>query len=421
MTPIAELENMRSRRAELVTQMRAILDTARGEDRQLTAEERQEYGRMEGAFSAVSEQVEMEEAQAAREGRISRGALDRGAVLNPVLETVENEDVEAAEAIAQIFSSDEYVKAHREYMRRGQEMTPASRAVLERAKTEAAAYNVTTDGQGGYTVPETWRAQLIETRTQFGVLRQLATVFRTATGEPIHIPKVVDAQVADDLDEVETYTESEDTFGEVIFGAYKKGVRVKISEELINDSLFDMSTFISRRAGRAISLKEGVLFAKGAGGGNVTGVTVAAAVGVTTAGATAVTADELLSVVHSVSPPYRTSAQWVTHDSTLLAISKLVDDFNNYLWQPGLKAGDPDMIRGYPVYIDPFYDTIAAAKVIATFGDHSEYWIRDSGPVISQRLNELYAETGQVGFRFAERIDGNLVDAGAVKSLKTHA
>jgi HK97 family phage major capsid protein len=405
---------MRSRRAELVTQMRAILDTARGEDRDLTAEDKQSYTKAEADFKSLDEKVELEESQAAREGRLAHKAV----IVNPATAA----DDDADESFWALFQTPEYNAAFTEYMRRtANGMSPDSRSVLDRVQMQAAAFNVATDGQGGYTVPENWRNQLVEARTQYGVLRQLATIIQTAGGEPLHIPKVTDAQVATLTAEAAGYTESEDTFDEAILNAYKYGVIVKISEELLNDSLFDMAPFISRRAGRAIALKEGAAFATGDGSSKPNGITVAATVGITSASATALTSDELLDFVHSVAPPYRPGAQWVMHDSTLLAIAKLVDDFNNYVWQPGLKAGDPDMIRGYPVYIDPFYDTIAAAKVVATFGDHSGYYIRECGPVVSQRLVELYAANGQVGFRFAERVDGDLVDTAAVKSLKTHA
>jgi HK97 family phage major capsid protein len=417
-TPIHEIENLRSERAEAVMAMRAILDAARAENRGLTAEERQEHNRHQAEFVDLQSRIEDEEGLAAAEGRLSTAG---NVALRNASEAAQAEDDEFD--AWSLFATPEYRRAHREYMLRGaQNMSPDNRAVLEQVRTEAAAYNIATPADGGYTVPETWRTSLVEVRTQFGVLRQLATVIQTSGGNPLHFPIVVDAQVATTTAEAAPYTESEDTFGEKILGAYKQGVLVKISDELMQDSLFNMDAFISRRAGRALSLKEGALFAKGTGGGAaVEGITVGASVGFTTASATAITADELLRTIHSVSPPYRPGSQWVMHDSTLLAVALLVDDFNNYVWQPGLQAGDPDRIRGYQVYIDPFYDTIAAAKVIATFGDHSGYFIRDAGPVLSLRLNELYAESGQVGFRFSERIDGALIDTAAVKSLKTHA
>lgn len=420
-TPIHEIENLRSQRAEAVTAMRAILDSARAENRGLTAEERQESDRHNAQFVELNTRIEDEERLAAAEGRLTTAS-------STVLRNVSEAAATAAESGDEfdpmsLFSSAEYRRAHRDYMLRGNaNMSSENRAILEGVRTEAAAYNIATPADGGYTVPETWRTSLTEVRTQFGVLRQLATVIQTSGGNPLHFPIVVDGQVATTTAEAAGYTESEDTFGEKILNAYKQGVLVKISDELMQDSLFNMDAFISRRAGRALSLKEGALFAKGTGSGSaVEGITVGASVGITTASATAVTADELLQTIHSVSPPYRPGSQWVMHDSTLLAIALLVDDFNNYVWQPGLQAGDPDRIRGYQVYIDPFYDTIAAAKVVATFGDHSSYFIRDAGPVQSLRLNELYAANGQVGFRFSERVDGALIDTAGVKSLKTHA
>src|SRR5690242_16877066 len=125
-TPIHELENMRSRRAELVTQMRAILDTARGESRELNAEETQNYDRLEHDFQSLHGQIEREESLAATEGR-----LERRVIVNPVASEEDGED----EGFWALFDSPDYSVAFTDYMRRtANGMSPDNRAVLDRVQ-----------------------------------------------------------------------------------------------------------------------------------------------------------------------------------------------------------------------------------------------------------------------------------------------
>ena len=417
--PVFDIENDRAERKRLFDEMRGVLKTARGENRDLTAEEAQTYDRMEEEFRSVTARVERFERFNELDNELTAGEVRGRQTDDGSGDDSGDDDGEGATLIASI-STNEYRSAFERVMRRPRAARPEDLALLEEVR---AAFQVGTPSEGGYTVPETWRRQLIETRTQFGVLRQLATILTTSSGELIHIPKVVDAQTAAAVAEEGAYTESEDTFDEVTLSAYKYGVLVKISEELLEDSMFDMGSFITRRAGRALGLKEGEQYAKGDGTGDPSGITVAVTGGKTLAATNAVTAPEILDWIHSVSPPYRPGSQFVMHDNTVLAIAKLEDANDQWLWQPGLQAGEPDRIRGYPVFIDPHYDDLTAgvSKVVGTFGDHSAYYIREVGAPFVQRLNELYAVNGQVGFRFRIRIDGDLTDTAAVKWLKTAA
>ena len=137
----------------------------------------------------------------------------------------------------------------------------------------------------------------------------------------------------------------------------------------------------------------------------------------TAASATAITADELIDLFYSLKAPYRRNAAWVLNDSTIKAIRKLKDNQGQYLWQPSLTAGAPDLLLGKPVRTSAYMPAIAAdAKTIA-FGDFSYYWIADRQGRSFKRLNELYAATGQVGFLASQRVDGKLILPEAIKVL----
>ena len=92
-------------------------------------------------------------------------------------------------------------------------------------------------------------------------------------------------------------------------------------------------------------------------------------------------------------------------------------DNGDYLWQPSLTVGAPDMLLGRPVYTSAYMPTIGAGAKTILFGDLGYYWVADREGRSFKRLNELYAATGQVGFLASERVDGKLILPEAVKVL----
>ena len=143
--------------------------------------------------------------------------------------------------------------------------------------------------------------------------------------------------------------------------------------------------------------------------------------GVTAASATAITADELISLVYSLKAPYRSKAKFLMNDATVAAIRKLKDLNGVYVWQPALTAGEPDRLLGYPLYTSPKVPTMAAGARAIAFGDFSCYWIADRAGRTIKRLNELYATNGQVGFTCTERVDGTLILSEGIKILDMKA
>src|SRR5699024_2524513 len=187
-------------------------------------------------------------------------------------------------------------------------------------------------------------------------------VIQTSSGDR-KIPVVASKGTASWIDEEGAYTESDDSFAQVSIGAYKLGTLIKVSEELLNDSVFDLESYIARELARRIGTKEEEAFFTGDGTGKPLGILAAsggAETGVTAASATAVTADELMDLFYSLKSPYRKNAVWILNDSTIKAIRKLKDNNGQYLWQPSLVAGTPDTILGRPVKTSTYMPAIAA-------------------------------------------------------------
>ena len=244
-------------------------------------------------------------------------------------------------------------------------------------------------------------------------------MIQTSSGDR-KIPVVASKGTASWIDEEGAYTESDDSFAQVSIGAYKLGTMIKVSEELLNDSVFDLESYIAREFARRIGTKEEEAFFTGDGTGKPLGILAAsggAETGVTAASATAVTADELMDLFYSLKSPYRKNAVWILNDSTIKAIRKLKDNNGQYLWQPSLVAGTPDTILGRPVKTSAYMPAIAAGAKTIAFGDFSYYWIADRQGRSFKRLNELYAANGQVGFLGSQRVDGKMILPEAVKVL----
>ena len=89
-----------------------------------------------------------------------------------------------------------------------------------------------------------------------------------------------------------------------------------------------------------------------------------------------------------------------------------------YLWQPALQAGQPDKLLGFDLVTSPYAPTMAAGALPIAFGDFNNYWIGDRMGRTVQRLNELYATNGQIGFVATERVDGKVILPEGIQLLQ---
>lgn len=400
------IEEMRAKRAELHAQMQDVLSRTT-EDGGLSAEDAQEFDSREAEFDALTDTIKRTEKVA------SYTAPDARSVANPDAEvrTVAGVEPELRELPQ---NAPEYRAALTAYLRGGG---------LDGVSAEQrVALNTAVDGQGGFLVPEDWDTSFIEALTYYGSMWDAADVIQTTTGAPLHIAGVDDltpqagtGQNPLLVAEAGAFTQSEDTYNEIILNAYKYGHIVKVSDELLVDSMFDIDSHIRNRAARAVALRTGELFVTADGTNKPRGIIPAATLGKTFAANNAIAADELFDVYYSVPRPYRAGASWLVNDSTVKALRKIKDADNQYLWQPGLQAGQPDLLLGRPVLDDPFVPAIGANATSMVFGDLSGYWIRRVGTASIKVLNELYAGNGQVGYRVDVRVDGDLVEPYGVR------
>lgn len=253
------------------------------------------------------------------------------------------------------------------------------------------------------------------------LMRNAAQVIRTSGGNPIDFPRTSAFSQATIVGEAQPISESDPAWDKVTLGAYKYAFMVKLSSEMLDDQTFDLIGFLARQGGRALGTGMGAHFISGDGSGKPRGVSNATA-GKVLAGQ-AVTADELLDVYHSVIEPYRGGAVWGLNDSTVLAVRKLKDANDQYIWQPGLQAGQPDRLLGKPVFTDPAFGELddGLSTTVGAFGDLSGYLVRMAGALRIERSDDFAFDTDQVTFRFLQRADGDIVDTEGIRTIETAA
>lgn len=393
---------LREKRAKVWEGAKAFLETHRNENGTLSAEDDAAYTRMEQEITDLGREVARLERQEALDAELNKP------VAKPLTERPETANV-----------ADEPGRKSKAYRTNFWNAMRTKAPGMEIRN----ALQIGTDSEGGYLCPDDFEHTLIDGLKEENIFRQLAHVIQTTSGEHI-IPVVASHGSASWLDEEASYTESDEAFGQITLGANKLGTMIKVSEELLNDSAFDLENYLAAEFARRIGNAEEEAFITGNGTKKPLGILAAtggAGTGVTTAGASAITADEVISLYHSLGVPYRKKAVWLLNDTTVQYLRKLKDGNGVYLWQPSLTAGTPDMLLGRPVLVSRYMPEIAAGNKTIAFGDLSYYWIADRQGRSFRRLDELYAVTGQVGFRGSERVDGKLILPEAVKVMAQHA
>lgn len=398
---MSKIQELREKRAKVWETAKAFLDSKRDSDGLISAENTAIYEKMEADVVNLGKEIERLERQAALDLELSK-PTSSAIKTKPNSNTGEEKTGRA---------SDEYRNAFWKAMRNKNSFDVSN------------ALQIGTDSEGGYLVPDEFERTLIEALQEENIFRQLANIIITSSGDK-KIPVVATKGSASWVEEEGAIPESDDAFNQVSIGAYKLATMIRVSEELLNDSVFNLENYIAKEFARRIGSKEEEAFLIGDGTGKPTGIfnaTGGGTLGVTALSATAIALDDVMDLYYSLKSPYRKNAVFVMNDSTVKAIRKLKDGNGQYLWQPSVTAGQPDTILNRPLKTSVYVPTIEATAKTIAFGDFGYYWVADRQGRSFQRLNELYAATGQVGFKATQRVDGKLILPEAIKVLQMKA
>lgn len=412
MSTIIELRNKRN---TLWEQTKAFLEEHRNENGLVEADAVEQYNKMAADVQALGEEIQRLEDQMAMDAKLAQ-ATSAPVHADPKMGQ--------KKGTVRATATEEYSKAFWDMMRGSN--TPEVRDAL----------SVGVDQNGGYTVPDEFHRQLIQGLEENNIFRRLAKTITTQSGTRT-IPIAMDNGSASWIEEGAAIQESDLSFSTETLSAYKLGCMIKVSNELLHDSAFDIASYIAQRFGVRFGNAEEEAFINGTGPSSnpqttpsmPTGIltSVTASSGNTTANAQTVHFDNIFKLYYSLKSPYRNKAAFLCNETLLLQLMLIKDKNDNYIWKPSLDIAKPDTILGRPIYTSSYMPAITGnattdkGKKVLLFGDFNYYWIADRTSRTFKRLNELYAVTDQVGFIGTQRVDGKLIlpEAMQVMALGT--
>jgi len=420
---MADIKTLREQMARIATEARSKLnEVTDSTDEARAAEIEREFDAAMAEHDRLSKLVERHEQVEAIEARAKEVDISK----RPVPANAEGRGVDTGKAIA-------YREAFYELIRNGgiDGLDPEVRGVLRAGvqNVESRIQVTGTNSAGGYTVPVELANFIDQAMAAYGPMysADICTTLNTSTGATFNIPTVDDTAVTA-VAHTEGTALTDDggkdvTFGQAQLGAYAFDTEwVKWSYELAQDSIFNMEPILGSLLGERLGRIANSKLTTGSGSSDVQGIVTGSSLGKTAAGTAAITADEIIDLLHSVDPAYRSSpkAAFMLNDSTLAAIRKLKDGDGNYLWQMGnYQVGVPGSILGYRYYVNQAMDSLAAAKKVMIFGDMSKFYVRKVGaPVVTVVRERFWPDLGIAGLI---RFDGVLANTAAVKHMITAA
>lgn len=375
------------------------------------------------------ENIEKGQADPLLDGKISaiEAEMDRFGDINNQIQAQKAKDEQIEEKLASIETMlkrpsasaveakevDVHIKGWEKWIRKGDE-------ALDDA--EKKALTVGTAATAGNLAPAEYVEELVKIITEISPVRSVARVRQTSNKEievPSKTANFAAAWTAEGGSRTETtgYTTSLNTIP-----THELYALVDISNALLEDSVFDLEAEMNLEFAEQFAKAEGTAFISGNGTNKPTGLTDGStiATAVTAASATAITANELMDLVHGLKSDYARSAAFMMNRATLGEVRKLKDTAGQYIFQTGFsgEAGLPNTILGHPYVEAPDVADIAASAKPIIFGDFRRcYMIVDRVALSVLRDGYTQAASGNVRYLARRRVGGEVVLAEAAKVL----
>ncbi len=423
------LEGLRAKRTELRAAADEILTRAGDDGRDLTADEAKDYQGKVIETRQVDDEIEAKLADDVAELRagttrsggpvLTRESADIARAFKSAIFAKNPAPIEFGTTMADEWPADMpdvvqgrtgKVKVHTRQARQVE-----TRDTLKSTATQALSTDVYT------TIVE----HLVETSS---LMAAGATVVTTATGEDLVIPKSTGFVTSNLIAEGATITESDPALAVVTLKSFKYSNYFEISRELATDTPTNLLDFLARQAALSLGLGAtgyGDDIINGTGSGQPRGLLLDAAAGVSgivgtgtslgTQGTANQGTDILWNLVGSLAEPYAqaASAGFLMRNASDIVVRKLKDTTG----QPVQGLTTRGQILGYPSFVDPFMPAMANLAESVAFGEMSKYFIRIVNGVRFERSDEFKFQDDLVAFRCIIRLDGALVDTGAVKTF----
>lgn len=364
------------KRNTLVEEMEQLLKKAKEETRAFDETEEKRYKEITAEIASIDKMLKVDE-----EAR----ALELNKIEDPEKKSQEEEELRAFDC---------YI-----------------RGVENRA--DAVNLDVTNNGA---VIPSTIANKIIETVKNIAPVYQLATKYNVK-GDlvfPVYdeTTKKIDCAYAT---EFTALTSTSGKFTSVTLKNYLAGALTKVSISLVNASNFDLVSYIITKMAQSIAefLEKELIVGTA---DKCTGI-LSATSGVTTASATAITADELIELQESVIKAYQPNARWLMSQRTRIAIAKLKDTTGNYLLQRDITNGFGYTLLGKPVDISDNMPEIGSGTKAVVYGDFSGLYVKQNGDITVQVMREKYLDEHAIGVIGWVDIDSKIIEPQKIRVL----
>jgi HK97 family phage major capsid protein len=367
------IKSQQETKANLVEQVRSVIDAAETEARGLVAEEVETINRIEADIRKADQAIEIAQRQEERKAEAATAA----AGFVPAVESRNSADLFRAMARGEV---------------RGHEFGFESRATL------VPSVN---------TVPVSFLDRVYLQARLVGPMLETSEVINRTSGEDLRIPVLTAYSASTAVSAGSAIPESEPTFSSILLQPSKQAFIIPVASELLSDAGFDIEGTLAEQAGNAIGF--------GVNAAMTTKLVAAAGSGVV-GGTTAITADQLIDLTYSIDGAARRlpGVGYMVSTSTLAAIRKLKDGDGTYLYQ--VNVGAPDTFAGFPIFENPAIANIGTSNKSVLFGHLPSFKIATTGLNVAVSADAYFAND-TVGYRFTYRVDGGLTHAAHVKYL----
>lgn len=391
---------LRGQRAELIKGATAIVDNAQKEGRSLNAEEKSKFDAMEADARSIKDQIDVIERTAEMKKELAANA-------------------EVRESAPKATRKGAFEK----YLRNGMGSLNANERSIMGELRGTSTQIAGTDSLGGFLVPQDFSNELDMATLFTGEVERLAKKLNTAGGALLDYPTINDTATDAGLTaEAAAVTVQDMTFANAQLSAYNYASQVRVSMQLLQDNAFDLNAFLAEAMGERIARATNAAFSNGTGSSQPQGIVAGSTLGNTAASATAIAADDILDLIHSIDPSYRNKPTFglMANDSVISVIRSLglgsANDFPIFI--PSMEAGQPDKLFGFNLYYNNDMESaITTGKKTLLAADFSKFVVRSAGGVQMVRLNERYMDELEVGFVSYARKDAKVLDSRAVKYL----
>ncbi len=421
---IMTILEMKQKRAKIFEELKALNDKIKSENRAYTAEEEEQFQRMNDDIDKIGKDIEKEERVQKLEGEMEK--LDEAIKPDP-------KGQRDAGPVSS-FAKDEYRAAFGHYLVNGARgLNPENADILRNVTKfdkEMRALQVDQDIYGGYIVaPEQFVMELIKDLDNEVFMRRLATTYQVPTAESLGAPSL-DNDPADPEWTQEVATGDEDStmsFGKRVLYPHPLAKKIKVSRTLLRKARMGAEALVRGRMSYKFAVTEENAYFNGTGSNQPLGVFVASNDGIPSGSTydistgntdTTIEADGLVEAKYALKAQYLAGANWIFHRDAIKQIRKLKTGEGDYIWRPGIATDKPDTILEVPYYMSEYApNTFTSGSYVGIIGNFKYYWIADALSMEMQRLDELYAETNQVGFIGRKETDGMPVLATAFRRV----